>query len=110
LHLLDKFNLRLKFGIVGCGQGIVLELAGILGTTGTTAVFHTKILEPGHIHDLLHVGSLSTVLLEHGSHYIDGLVANLLPGVEREIRRILDSLSRNLLVLFIVERKYSRKE
>jgi hypothetical protein len=109
LHLLNELDLLLKLRVVGGSQGVALEVSFLTGFI-STLVLCFEFLEPRHVHHSLHVGPLGAVLLEHGGDARDRLLADLIPGREREVGLILDGLPRNLFIFLIVEGKHSRHQ
>jgi len=79
------------------GQGVGLELAE------TAALIELEGSEPGHLQADFKSGALVTILVQEGCADVDGLLANVLPGVEVEFRGILDCLSSDFFIIFIVE-------
>lgn len=79
------------------GQSVGLELAE------GARFSHLEGLEPGHVESLLKGRALVTVLVQEGRAHVDGFLADVLPGVKVELRGILDSLSCNFLVVFVIE-------
>lgn len=83
------------------GQSVGLELAEGAGFCDLEG------LEPGHVQSLLKGGALVTVLVQEGRAHVDGFLADVLPGVKVELRGVLNSLSCNFLVVFIIEGEHA---
>jgi len=79
------------------GQGVGFELAK------SAFVLNLQRGVPGHVKTLLKSRALVTVLVQEGRAYIDGLLADVLPGIKVELRGILDRLPCNFFVILIIE-------
>jgi len=98
-------DLLLAVGSEGeCPEAV---LWGCFATSGRNVA---EILEPLHAENALQVSTFVPVLLEKRRAHLLGSLRDALPRVEREVGRVLDSLTRDLFVVLVVEGQHSTQE
>ena len=105
---LDALNLSRNLSSV-CGRKSV-GLETLLGGGISARIGNIlKLGEPLHVEQFFQTDALMSVLVEQGRADVLGGLRNLVPRREREIWSVLDGLSRNFLVIVVVEGKNSGK-
>lgn len=109
LHFLLFFNhsfLLFFLFLLNCGSRLLSQ--GVSFEFSQGGVFtDLKRLKPRHVEALLQAGALVAVLVKESGAKVDGLLADVQPGFEVEFRGILDCLTSDFFVIFVVEGQYA---
>ena len=105
--LVDSFSLNANYLGLDIVLAVLSECEGreaCLWRRIASGLGHWTVLaEPFHVENAFKVGPAVTILLEEGSADILACLTDTLPRMEREVSRVLDRLTSDLFVIFVVK-------
>lgn len=106
LTLLYKFNVFSVLAVARVGHGIGLKGVFLVLHQLASLIYLFELFKPLKVQDFLERRTFRTVLLEHRSAGLLARLTYFVPGIETEVRGVLDCLARNFFLILIVEGKH----